>query len=31
MNVGRFRQLVTIQRPVYERETVDAYGRRVTP
>lgn len=31
MNVGRFRQLVEIQRPAYGREKVDEYGRRVTP
>ena len=31
MNVGRFKHLITIQRPDYDRETVDSYGRRITP
>lgn len=31
MNVGRFKHQITIQRPDYDNETVDSYGRRSTP
>lgn len=31
MNVGKFQQLITIERPDYESETCDEYGRRVIP
>lgn len=31
MNVGQFRHEITIQRPDYEHETVDDYGRRCVP
>ena len=29
MNVGRFTELLTIERPLPDQETVDAYGRRI--
>lgn len=31
MNIGRFKHQITIQRPDYENETVDSYGRRSFP
>lgn len=31
MNVGRFKHQITIQRPDYDNETTDKYGRRSFP
>ena len=31
MNRGKFKHLIIVQRPDYEHETVDEYGRRSTP
>ena len=31
MNVGRFQELLTIERPLLDQETVDDYGRRILP
>lgn len=31
MNIGKFKHLITIERPDYDSETVDEYARRQTP
>ena len=31
MNRGKFKHLIVVQRPDHARETVDEYGRRITP